>query len=205
MKPSDLLKRHVAAWVAATHHPFLDAVREGRLPSQAFATWLVQDYLFAHDELVFQARLLTRAPRRDQALLTKGLVAMEAELGWFETQSRQQHLPLEASPHPVTAAYGAFLRNLEQEEYAVALTALWALEWAYLEAWRSAAPGDPLYRPFVERWTSPAFADFVAQLEHAAAASLASSQVDHEAEVAFLEVARLERAFWEMAWSGTAP
>jgi thiaminase len=193
MKPSDLLERQAAAWVAATHHPFLDAVREGRLPPQAFATWLVQDYLFARDELVFQARLLARAPRRDQTLLTKGLVAMEAELGWFETQARQQHLPLEASPHPVTAAYGAFLRHLEQEEYTVALTALWAVELAYLEAWRSAAPGHPSYRPFVD------------QLEHAAAAALASSQVDHEAEAAFLEVARLERAFWEMAWSGAAP
>jgi formylaminopyrimidine deformylase / aminopyrimidine aminohydrolase len=205
MKPSDLLERHAAAWVAATHHPFLDAVREGTLLPQAFATWLVQDYLFARDELVLQARLLARAPRRDQTLLTKGLVAMEAELGWFETQAKQQRLPLEASPHPVTAAYCAFLRNLEQEEYAVALTALWAVELAYLAAWRSAAPGYPSYRPFVDRWTSPAFADFVAQLEHAAAAALASSQVDHEAEAAFLEVARLERAFWEMAWSGAAP
>jgi formylaminopyrimidine deformylase / aminopyrimidine aminohydrolase len=204
MKPSDLLEWHAAAWAVATHHPFLDAVGEGTLPPQAFATWLVQDYLFACDELAFQACLLARAPRRDQVLLTKGLVAMEAELSWFETQAQQWHLPLDASPHPVTAAYGAFLRSLDQQPYAAAMTALWGVELAYLEAWRSAAPGQPPYQPFVERWTSPAFADFVSHLQQAAAVALASSQVDREAEQAFLEVARLEHEFWQMAWSGAA-
>ena len=106
MKPSDLLEQYAAAGAAATHHPFLDAARQGTLPTQAFATWLVQDYLFACDELAFQARLLAHAPRRDQALLTRGLVAMEAELSWFETQAQQWHKSLDASPHPVTASYG---------------------------------------------------------------------------------------------------
>ena len=202
MKPSDLLEQYAAAWAAATHHPFLDAVRQGTLPTQAFATWLVQDYLFACDELAFQARLLARAPRSDQALLANGLVAMEAELSWFETQAQQWHLSLNASPHPVTASYGAFLRSLDQQPYAATMTALWAVELAYLEAWRSAAPGQPPYQTFVERWTSPAFADFVSHLQQAAAVALTSSQVGHEAEKAFLEVARLEREFWQMAWSG---
>ena len=202
MKPNDLLEQYAAAWTTATHHPFLDAVRQGTLSTQAFATWLVQDYLFACDELAFQARLLARAPRSDQALLTKGLVAMEAELSWFETQAQQWHLSLDASPHPITASYAVFLRSLDHQPYAATITALWAVELAYLEAWRSAAPGQPPYQPFVERWTSPAFADFVAHLQQAATAALASSQVDHEAEKAFLEVGRLEREFWQMAWSG---
>ncbi len=205
MKPNDLLEQYAAAWEVATHHPFLEAVREGTLPRQAFATWLVQDYLFACDELSFQARLLARAPRPDQALLIKGLLAMEAELAWFEAQAQQWHLSLDASPHPVTAAYGAFLSSLDQRPYAAAMTALWAVELAYLEAWRSAAPGEPPYQPFVERWTSPAFADFVSHLQQAAQAALASGQSDQEAKEVFLEVARLERAFWEMAWKCRAP
>jgi len=44
-------------------------VRDGTLYWQAFATWLVQDYLFVRDILSSQARLLTRAPRADQAVL----------------------------------------------------------------------------------------------------------------------------------------
>jgi thiaminase len=200
MKPNDLLEQYATTWAAATRHPFLDAVREGTLPPQAFATWLVQDYLFACDEFAFQARLLARAPRPDQTLLISGLLAMEAELSWFETQAQQWHLSLDASPLPTTAAYGAFLKSLDQQPYAAAMTALWAVELAYLQAWRSAAPGQPPYQPFVERWTSPAFADFVSQLQQAAQAALAGGQSDQEAEQAFLEVARLERAFWEMTW-----
>jgi len=69
MKAQDLLEYHVSAWREATRHPFLDAVRDGTLYWQAFATWLVQDYLFVRDILSSQARLLTRAPRADQAVL----------------------------------------------------------------------------------------------------------------------------------------
>lgn len=44
------------------------------------------------------------------------------------------------------------------EPHAVALATMWAVEAAYLEAWRTARPGAPAYRPFVEHWTSDAFA-----------------------------------------------
>jgi thiaminase len=177
-------------------------VRDGTLPAQAFATWLTQDYQFVLGELRFQARLLARAPRPDQAALLRGLAALEAELGWFEAQAQRWHLTLDAPQHPITTSYIAFMEGLEQQAYPVALTALWAIERAYLEAWQSAAPGHPTYREFVEHWTVPAFADYVAQLEHAAAAALAAGNMDQQAEAAFLEVARLERDFWEMAWSG---
>ena len=56
MKPADLLAHHADAWHAATHHQFLDAVRDGSLAPNIFATWLVQDYLFVLDELTCQAR-----------------------------------------------------------------------------------------------------------------------------------------------------
>ncbi|MCA1717048.1 MAG: hypothetical protein LC781_09480 [Actinobacteria bacterium] len=80
---------------------------------------------------------------------------------------------------------------------------MWAIERAYLEAWRSAAPGHPEYRQFVEHWTTPEFAGYVTGLEKAADDALRDSgeQERERAEAAFLEVARLERDFWEMAWS----
>jgi thiaminase len=78
------------------------------------------------------------------------------------------------------------------------------LELAYLEAWRSAAPGCPEYREFVEHWTTPEFADYVSGLEQATDAALgaAPSEEKERAEAAFLKVARLERDFWEMTFSG---
>jgi hypothetical protein len=71
------------------------------------------------------------------------------------------------------------------------------------EAWRGAAPGHLEYRQFVEHWTTPEFADYVTALEKAADDALRDSdeQEQEQAETAFLEVARLERHFWEMAWS----
>ncbi|MCA3749181.1 MAG: TenA family transcriptional regulator [Rubrobacter sp.] len=201
MKAADLLERHRDPWNQATRHPFLDGVREGTLPRGTFETWLVQDYLFVVEGLKFQARLLARAPRRDQALLIGGLAALEEELGWFEEQARRRGLGLDAPRHPTNAAYCGFLAGLEKEPYAADITALWALERAYLEAWRGAEPGHPDYREFVEHWTTPGFADYVSRLEGAADAALgeAGEEERRRAERAFLEVARLERDFWEMA------
>jgi thiaminase len=203
MKAFELLEHHPAAWRGATLHPFLDAVREGALPAGAFEAWLTQDYLFVADLLVFQSRLLARAPRPAQAVLAGGLVAVEAELGWFEEKAGERGLKLEASRHPTTVAYRDFLIALENEPYVVGITALWSLERAYLEAWKNVAPGHPDHREFVEHWTTPEFADHVAELERAADSALESgSQGERErAEAAFLEVARLEKDFWEMAWS----
>ncbi len=203
MKAQDLLEHHAPAWHEATRHPFLDAVRDGTLSWEAFATWLTQDYLFAHDALIFQARLLARAPRADQVVLARGLVAIEAELGWFEEQVERWGLDLRAPRHPTGAAYREFLlRFLEHEPYPAAITALWALERAYLEAWRGATPSHPEYREFVEHWTTPDFAEYVAELEQAADRALEPGSERERVEAAFLDVARLERDFWEMAFSG---
>jgi thiaminase len=208
MQALELLERHTAAWRGATQHPFLAAVREGTLPAGVFEAWLKQDYLFAADLLIFQSRLLARAPRPAQAVLAGGLVALEAELGWFESRAAERGLELTTSRHPTTAAYRDYLlTNLERETYIAGITALWALERAYLEAWRGAAPGHPDYLEFVEHWTTPEFAEYVAGLEEAAGSALKScDQGEQErAEAAFLRIARLEKDFWEMAWSATGP
>lgn len=191
MRPAELLERHPRAWQAATRHPFLDAIRAGTLPEAAFRAWLDQDHLFVSDLLVFQARLLSVAPRGAQAVLAGGLVALEAELGWFEANGANA-----AGRHPVTAAYRDHLLSLTQD-FKDGLTALWTGERAYLEAWRSAAPGAEPYREFVEHWTVPEFAAYVADLEGA----LDSAGAE---EAAFLRTCELERDFWGMAWSASA-
>ena len=204
MKVAWLIDRHPATWREATRHPFLEGVAHGALPVEAFERWLAQDYLFVQDLLAAQARLLARAPRPAQAVLAAGLVALEAELGWFEGQAQERGLALDVARHPAALAYRDFLMGLEQREYPAALTALWALERAYLDAWSSAAPGQAAYQEFVEHWTAPAFEEYVAGLERAADESLAAGNADEQAEAAFNEVTRLERAFWEMAWPEVA-
>jgi formylaminopyrimidine deformylase / aminopyrimidine aminohydrolase len=190
---ADLLARHADAWGRATRSPFLDAVRDGTLPEASFDTWLVQDAHFLGDLLRFQARLLARAPRSAQAVLADGCVALVTELDWFGRVAAERDLDLAAPQLPATIAYGDLLYRLDVADVATALTALWAVERAYLDAWSGARPGADRYRPFVEHWTTPGFAGYVAALE---AAADAAGPAD---DATFLEVAGAEAEFWGMA------
>jgi len=114
---SELLQRYVTEWRAATAHPFLDGVRDGGLPVAAFSAWLHQDHLFVSDLLAFQARLLAAAPRSAEAVLAAGLVALEAELSWFEEQMGLRGLILVAARHPTTETYRQELERLLAEPF----------------------------------------------------------------------------------------
>ena len=180
-------------WTAATRSPFLDGVRDGSLPVEALATWLAQDALFIADLLPFQARLLARAPRSEQAVLAGGAVALVEELDWFERLAADRGLDLAAAPLPATLAYRDLLSRLAAAPYADALGCLHVVERVYLEAWRSALPGAPAYAPLVEHWTTPGFAAYVDGL----AAASARAGAPDEGLVA--QVLRQEAAFWAMA------
>jgi thiaminase len=187
---AELLRGHEQAWLRATRPPFLERVREGTLPADTFAAWLVQDKLFVGDLLCFQARLLARAPRRAQRVLAAGALALVDELAWFDKHGERFGLDLEAERLPATRAYRALLERLESEPFEAAITALWALERVYLEAWSFAEPAAGPYNAFVEHWTSPEFRAYVEELEVFADPS-------HGDVVA--AVLEAEAAFWETA------
>lgn len=191
-----LLSRHAGRWRGATAHPFLDAVRDGTIPEQAFDTWLVQDARFVADLLRFQARLLARAPRPAQAVLAGGAVALVDELAWFETQAQARGLDLAVEPLPATAAYAGLLDRLDSADVPTALTALWTIERTYLDAWSAARPGAAAYREFVAHWTVPESAAYVTALEAAADEVAAGRSPD---DAVFLQVVAAETAFWDMA------
>ena len=200
MKTRDLIAGDAELWRAATHHPFLDGVRDGTLDTAAFSRWLVQDYHFALALTRAEARYLANAPHEDFEVLLQGVEAMVAELAWFERKAGERSLDLTAAVHPAARAYVDYLLAITYAPYAVQLTALWALERAYLEAWRTALPGAPAYREFVEHWTNEAYAAWVDRLEAAANRVLALGG-DRERN-AFRWIARYERDFWQMAFSG---
>lgn len=189
------------AWQAATQHDFLVGVRDGTLSPRAFDTWLVQDYLFVADLLGFQARLLARSPRHAQAVLAAGLVGLESELGWFEQHARGRHLLLNVPRHATTEAYRALLERLLGEAFGIPMASLWAVERAYLEAWRTAAPGAQHFAEFVQHWTVDPFADYVQGLQVAADRELqAHPHLLAGATAAVQDVLTLERDFWSMAF-----
>ncbi len=166
-----------------------------------FARWLAQDYHFGVALIRTEARILASAPREDLELLAGGVQAMVAELDWFERKASERAIDLNVPLHPAARAYIDYLHALTDELYSVQLTALWALEFAYLEGWRTALPGAPAFREFVEHWTNDGFAAYVAALETATNRVLAQAGDAHRQM--FRRVAKYEQAFWEMAYGGS--
>lgn len=205
MNCDELLSRHAELWQAATHHPFLDGVRDGSLPSAAFEAWLVQDCHFVAAAVRFQAQVLSAAPRGDQRVLVEGLGALIDELDWFEAHASERRLSLGVALQPACRAYGDFLLTVARESYAPAITTVWAVERAYFEAWSGVRPGAPAYREYVEHWTAEGFAAYVDALSGAAERALAEADPADQraAEDAFVRTARCERDFWQMAFITT--
>ena len=198
-----LIRKHADVWYAATHHTFLDRVKDGTLPFEAFATWLGQDYHFASSLLDSQSLVLSDSPRQDQGLLIGGLFALDSELSWFEANADLYGIDLNQAVLPTCRKYKDFLLALQYKPYIVQITCIWALEKAYFDSWTTALPGAPQYQEFVERWTSDVFEEYVEGLENAVnvAMAAASKQDRAEAEVYFLWIARYEKDFWDMALS----
>jgi len=200
----ELVERGPDRWREATSSPFLDGARSGELPAAAFDRWLEQDRLFVEALARAWGRLLVGAPARDLPLLADGITAFTAEMVWFGELGLERGLAIPAEPLPAAAAYHADLLRLAGAPYPVALAAMWAVEAAYLQAWRSALPGAPAYRSFVEHWTDTAFATFVDRLQAAADRALrGASEADaNGAADAVALIAEREAAFWAMTWTG---
>lgn len=199
MTVQELIESEAELWHAATHHSFLDGVRDGTLAEEAFSHWLAQDYQFALALTRAEGRYLAHAPREDLEILAQGIGAMVQELRWFERKAGERGVNLAAPLSPAARAYVGYLQAVSYEPHGVQVTALWALERAYLEGWRTALPGAPAYQEFVEHWTNDAYVAWVGALEMAVNRLLAGGG---EAERdAFRWVARYERDFWQMAYT----
>jgi len=197
LEDSPLVRKAGPLWKEATTAQFLDAVAEGTLPAVALNRWLAQDYLFADALTGFQAIAIAKTPRDFRKPLVAGLVALDAEMEWFEAMARQKGLNLESPRHPTCRQYCDFLlRVTYTEPYPVLFTVLFGVEASYLAAW-SRLPRKGPYQELVERWSSPPFAEYVNSLQ------TLTEQHPHESEQAYFEeVLNHERHFWRMAWEG---
>jgi len=78
----------------------------------------------------------------------------------------------------------------------VLLAILFGVENSYLAAWSALPPSGP-YAEFIERWSSPDFAAYVAAL-----GELVERQPHEAAQECFNRVLMHEREFWKMSWEG---
>jgi thiaminase/transcriptional activator TenA len=198
-----LVSRHAAAWEEATRHPFLEKCRIGRIGYGQFATWLVQDYLFVVEFTRFAARVLTTAPGEHFDVLLGGLTALRDELSWFRAHAGERGLQLAVPQQTACVQYCRFMDRLAHAPYPVQATAFWAIEAVYHHAWQYASPMVAPYDEFARRWGSAEFGAYVENLRRQADEALgaAPGAEQSQAEAEFLEVLKLERIFWQMAFA----
>ena len=191
------------AWQEATVHPFLQQCQQGKIKPEQFNTWLVQDALFVAEFTRMAARLLSAAPTAHFDTLLGGLGAIKDELLWFQAKANERSLNLSTDLQPTCQRYCAFMQGLASQSYAVQSVAFWAIELAYNQGWQKHSPMPEPYTEFADRWGNAGFTEYVKLLEQQADEALAnaSEREKTQAAEAFLEVAKLEKDFWQMAFS----
>lgn len=198
-----LLQNHTQAWQGATVHPFLDQCKLGTIQSAQFNTWLVQDYLFVVDFTRMVGRILASAPPHHFDVILGGLSALKDELNWFKEKATEQQLDLNPKKQLACTQYCDHMHSLATMPYPVQATALWAIEFAYNQGWQLPGTMPEPYTEFADRWGNPGFTEYVKLLEQHTDEVLntASETVQQQAESAFLNVAKLEKYFWQMAFN----
>ena len=163
-------------WSATVHHPLFDALAEGRLSGDDFATYMVQDYGFVDPFTALIGHAIGRAPcMADRVVLGQfmGMLTSD-ENSTFQRTFEAFGVPAatrEAPDYlPETRAFQALLRETgDRGGYAEILAALVVTEWVYL-AWAlriNRAEGlHPLMAEWIDLHDNPAFRDFVAWLRH---------------------------------------
>jgi formylaminopyrimidine deformylase / aminopyrimidine aminohydrolase len=202
---ADLLAGSAAPWSRLAAHPFVAKAGDGSLHRNTFDRWLVADHYFVVGFRRFLTGLVTLAPDEHAAdVLAAGLGALQAELDLFRREAVARGLDLDAEPGPIALGYTAFLRASLQDGYPVALAVLYGAEKAYFDAWsavRASASRDSDYWSFVDNWSSPAFAHWVASiaglLDEIAPAGPTPAML-----ASFDRVVRFELRFWSAVHTG---
>lgn len=201
----ELLAGSRAPWSQLAAHPFVARAGDGSLRRATFDRWLVADHYFVVGFRRFLTGLVTLAPDEHAAdVLAAGLGALQAELDLFRREAATRGLDLDAEPGPIAVGYTAFLRASLQDGYPVALAVLYGAEKAYFDAWsavRASASRDSDYWSFVDNWSSPAFAGWVASVAGLLDA-IAPGGPTRPMRVAFDRVVRFELRFWSAVHSG---
>ena len=202
---ADLLAGSAAPWSRLPAHPFIAQAGDGSLLRGSFDRWLVADHCFVVGFRRFLTGLVTLAPDEHAAdVLAAGLGALQTELDLFRREAAARGLDLAAEPGPIAIGYTAFLRASLQDGYPVALAVLYGAEKAYFDAWsvvrRQAERSSP-YWPFIDNWSSDAFAGWVAAVARLLDA-VAPAGPTAAMCLAFDRVVRFELRFWDAVHAG---
>lgn len=202
-----LLAKAAPIWRALVEHPFVQEMAAGALPKVKFDFWVQQDHLYALEARKFLALTLAKAPDEETyQRLQEFLVGLDSELRLFRDYAQQHGLSLEVAMAPACQGYADFLvTRAALGSFEEALTALFAAERAYYDAWagvRDRTSPQSTYASWIANWSSDAFRQWVEWLA-ATLDRLTASVAETELarlEAVFLTAARYEYLFWEMVY-----
>lgn len=195
-----ILRSEAPALERLRDRPFVRALATGEVPEPALVRWLQEDLWFVRLLRRSVGLLLAAAPDEDAADVIAGAFpALDEEIRRFEAELARLGQAPSPAPHPLTARFDRLLRDAAAAGFATGIAPYWATEHAYLHAWSSVRGDGPAGGPYagwIENWTSPAFAAFVAAL---------GRLVDQHGDAAVAlplahEVLAFEVDFWEVCW-----
>ena len=209
----ELLAAGADIWAAQFEHPFVRELAAGDLDDAAFRRWLEQDYryLFDYARTYAVAGAKARAEAAMATLLGGADAVLNEELDLHRSFAGEYGVEprdlATVAKRPTCEAYTSFLvRTAHERPVPVAVAALYPCMQGYLDVadhMAELAEGEHRYTPFIETYTSAAFRAETASmrdlLDDYAAAYPGHRDAMREA---FLTSARLELAFWEMAYTG---
>ncbi|TPX50214.1 hypothetical protein SeLEV6574_g01050 [Synchytrium endobioticum] len=206
---------------ATTEARFLSDLAAGRVSDKCFTKWLSEDFHFVMSELRFLGKTLALVPihekwndrdYKDAQRMAQGLsemihVTSTKELALFKTILAQDDFPPKHRSTIHGTSYTSYLISLPT--FTQCLTALWALEKVYLEAWKYIAKtmlanlkveSPDVLKHCVAHWTSDMNVENVYFLEEGVNKWMTKvGEEEKEAcQLVFERVLEFEIAFWDI-------
>ena len=139
-----LVEANRGLWAAMAGHPFVLGLAEGTVPDGALQAWVQQDRVFVVEERRVVAALRAHGlPSRLDDLLADLDRSLVVEAEAFAQAAAEHGVAPDAEPWPVCLGYVSYLRCAAFDGVLEGLTALYAAERAYLDAWTAVAERSP--------------------------------------------------------------
>ena len=208
----ELLELGEPIWAAQKDHPFVTELAAGTLEVGAFLHWVKQDYLYLLDYA--RTFAIAGARARDEETMTHLMGVAHTVLDYemdlhreFAAEYGLARTDLETvEKAPTCVAYTNYLLRVAYNgSLAEISAAIYPCGQGYLDVaahMADLAEDEHRYTPFIEKYTDEEFFEAVDWMREFVDRCGERYPGEHEAmREAFLTSARLEGAFWEMAYT----
>lgn len=208
----ELLESGAEIWDAQKRHPFVRELAAGTLEEAAFEHWLKQDYRYLLDYARLFAIAGTKASREETmaGLIQVANEVLNQEMDLHRSFAAEYGISVgeleSVEKAPTCVAYTNFLvRTAYEGSLAEIAGSLYPCMQGYLDVadhMADLASEEHRYTPFIEMYTSEDFREATYWCRSFVDRCGREFPGQHQVmEAAFLRSAKLEYAFWEMAYT----